>query len=141
MHDILKLIHVLAFSVGFGGGVAGAIVGIRSAKAEPSLRPILGGIQMILGRIGFICIILLWITGLWMFFRDYHGDAADLGLPFAIKILAVIVATIGSLGAQYVGIRFRRAGSPPPMDLMKRIGQTVVLAVLISIIFAVITFG
>lgn len=99
MHDILKLIHVLAFSAGFGGSIAGAVVGIRSAKADASLRPAFGGIQVILGRIGFACIVLLWITGLWMFFRAYHGDAADLGLPFAIKMLAVIVATIGSLSA------------------------------------------
>lgn len=141
MHDILKLIHVLAFSAGFGGSIAGAVVGIRAGRADAALRPTLGGIQATLGRIGFASIILLWITGLWMFFRDYHGDAAALGLSFAIKMLAVIVATIASFGAQYLGIRFRGRGLPPPMPLMKRIGQTTLLAVLIAIIFAVYTFN
>lgn len=140
MHDILKLIHVLSFSVGFGGSVATAVVGIRAARADPSARPAFAGVQMILGRIGFVCIILLWITGLWMFYGRYHGDAADLGLPFALKILAVIVATIASFSAQYIGIRFRKQGLPPPMPLMKRIGQTIIVAVFIAIVFAVYTF-
>lgn len=141
MHDILKLIHVLSFSVVFGGSIAAAIMGIRSTRTDPAARTAFAGVQVILGRIGLAAIVLLWISGLWMFYADYDGDAARLGVPFAIKILAVIVATVASLAAQYLGMRARRLGVPPPVDLMKRIGQTTLAALLVAIVFAVYTFG
>lgn len=135
----LKIIHFLSLSVGIGGGVANSIIGARAARVEPSVRPVLGAVSGLIGKISFGALVLLWLTGIAMVFVAY-GGWADLGAAFWVKIVFVAALTALSITLNMLVMRAERTRTPPPAARMKRLGQLAGLCSIIIVISAVIAF-
>ena len=137
--EFLKIIHFLALAVGFGGGVANLVAMSVLFKTDPPQRAPIGMITKRVGQILFLCVILLWITGIGLVHGIYGGFSA---LPdlFWWKFLFVCLATLASLSAQIVGIRAAKAGTPPNAKLMVKIGVTASLSAIAAIVLAVLAF-
>ena len=140
MIAVVKIIHFLSFSVGIGGGVASALIGMRMRAAGADVLPTLQSLQKNLGRLSFAAIILLWITGTYMVFAIF-GGFENLPSSFWIKILFVAILTAAALGLQVTAFRAAKSGAMPTPSVMATLGMTVNLAALLALIFAVYTFG
>ena len=106
--------------------------------AEPAGLPPLGAVQGRVGRVSFVALILLWITGGWM--MSNAGGAAAMPLIFWAKLAAVVVLTVVVLMLQWHGIRAARAKQPPPAATMARLGQIAGICAVLAVILAVVAF-
>jgi len=130
MLETLKIIHFLALAVGLGGGVANAIVGAKITSQAP---PLGGPVQRLLGRLSFVALIVLWLTGLWMAFGTTGLDGS---VWFWIKIIVVLAMTTAAVAAQVAQMR----GTATP-DLMKKLGMGITAGAALAVVFAVLAFS
>lgn len=137
MLEILKIIHFLSLAVGIGLGVASMVLGARAAAAQGPAIGALRGTQGILGRISFAAIILLWITGIWLWLGYQSGATSTL---FWLKIALVVVLTGLSLNLNLKGLRAARGGPPMNPAHAKRVGQTASLVSVLIVCVAVVNF-
>lgn len=131
----LKLIHILAFCVAVGGGVASMILGIRAGKADDAGRAVLRGGMKAIGTGAFIAIILLWVTGLWLWGGKFGFDA-KLGGLFHAKLLAVVGIT------GFVGFSFAapRMGKVVPPKVARIVGASTLTLAIVAIVLALLVF-
>jgi len=127
----LKIVHYLSLAVGLGGGIANAIVGAKVTGHDPALG---SPAQKLIGRLSFVALILLWVTGIWMSGQLYA--LSDYGPWFWLKMLAVLALTAAAVTAQ--GSQYRGTATP---DRMKRLGLVMTLAATLAVVFAVLAFG
>lgn len=139
MFAITKIIHLLSLVLGLGLGIAGLFITVRMPQLDPALRPVLGRMLIINGRISFVCLILLWITGIGLFHAHYAG--AGLSTAFALKLAAVAVMTLAAIAAQVLAFKAVRAQQPPPAHLMGPLGKVVVGSGILAVILAVLAFS
>lgn len=127
----LKIIHLLSLAVGLGGGVANALVGARvTAKAPEIGLPV----QRLIGRLSFLALVLLWITGVWMVL---DGRAlGELGPWFWIKMIVVLALTAAAVTAQTAQLR----GTATPAR-MRALGTGITGASALAVVFAVLAFS
>ena len=127
----LKILHFLALAIGLGGGVASAIVGAKITANNPATG---APVQKLLGRMAFAALIVLWITGIWLYRTLYPGAVPS---PwFWIKMAAVLVLTAAALAAQYTAFN----PGPDTPARMKRLGMITTGAAALSVIFAGLAF-
>jgi hypothetical protein len=138
MGSVLIILHMLSFAVAIGGGVANMIAAIQLKSAPPEALPHLGTVQKRVGRLSFLALILLWLTGGWM--MDLAGGAATMPIVFWVKIAVVVVLTAASLLLQWHVFRAARAGGPPPAATMARLGQIAGLCAVLALVLAVVAF-
>lgn len=140
METLLMTIHFLSLAVGIGGGVATAIAGAQSANEEPSSAMALAKLQSRVGNVGYVALILLWVTGIWMVFAKY-GGFGELTASFNLKMLGVLGLTGALTGIQITKRRAIAAGKAPDPARMKMMGQIALLSAVFTVIMAVVTFG
>ncbi|MDW4550411.1 hypothetical protein R5H32_13700 [Defluviimonas sp. D31] len=133
MIAILKIVHLLALSVGLGGGVATLIVRWTAAKADPALG---GRIALRISRAGFLAVLVLWATGIALATRA-EADGLTLGLFFWLKIAAAVVLTGAMLTLQ---VRALRPG-PEVAALARLLSPLMLGASTLAVVFAVLAFG
>jgi len=131
----LKLIHILAFCVAVGGGVASMVLGIRAAKADDAGRLVLRGGMKAIGTGSFYAIIVLWITGLWLW-AGVYGFGAPLGGLFHAKLAAVVGIT-ALVGFNFVAPRMGKAVAPKTARV---IGVSTLSLAIIAIALALMVF-
>ncbi len=135
---ILKITHFMALGVGIGIGVANMIIGMRAAAAEGAVMGALRAAQGALGRAGFLAIVLLWITGLWMW-QVY--DHATMDPVFLAKIGFVIILTGLSIDLNIKGARAAKGGPKMNPAYGKRAGMVMGLMSFLAVTTAVMVFG
>lgn len=133
----LKTIHFMSLAAGIGIGISSMILGIRAARSEGAAIGALRSAQGVLGRVALGAIILLWITGIWMW-QAYHGGATS--LSFTAKIVFVVVLTALSSTMTVKGIIFARGGRPIDPIFAKRMGMAMGLMGILAVTTAVIAF-
>ncbi len=141
MLALLKIIHFMALGTGVGLGVANMVIGPRAAAAgaagNPAIMAALRTVQGSLGRIGLGAIILLWITGLWMWLGY---DNATLAPVFLAKIGFAVILTGISLDLNLKGTRAAKGGPKPDPAYVKRAGMVMGLMSFLAVTAAVIVF-
>lgn len=139
METVLLVIHFLALAVGIGGGAASAVAAGIAKSSEPAGAMAIGKVQSKVGDVGFVALIVLWLTGIWMVFSVYGGFS---GVPdgFSTKMIGVVGLTIAVAGMQVVKRRAMAAGSPPSANTMEWLGRLALVSAIFTITFAVLTF-
>lgn len=127
----LKILHYLGFSVGVGSSVSAIIVSLM-LKSEPAIA---GPVLKRLGRVSFSGLIVLWITGLWLYSSLYSGG---LGPYFTAKMIAVAGLTCAALLLQYFILKGPTSASP---STRLRVSLLANAFSVLAIIFALLTFG
>ncbi|MCP5085768.1 MAG: hypothetical protein GY952_03040 [Rhodobacteraceae bacterium] len=139
MYEILKAIHFLSFSIGIGGGVANALLGAKLAQAEPETAVKFAPVARLVGRLSFLGLILLWLTGGAMLSLAYDGWT---GLPvmFWIKIGCVVVLTVAATLAQLMVLGAQVRKRPPNPARMAKLGMVITGSAVLAVVFAVLAF-
>ncbi|MEM1130212.1 MAG: hypothetical protein AAGH83_06790 [Pseudomonadota bacterium] len=132
---IAKWLHLLAFGAAFGGGTAALILGYyatRHGEAATVLRPAVAPVTFAV-RTG---IVLLWLTGLWMWIAGY-GAAIDLGWAWWLKLAAVLALTHLAFWS-YRRAKTGRALSP---DRARLVGFASLTLAAFAVLMALVVFG
>ncbi|MCP5072406.1 MAG: hypothetical protein GY947_03820 [Rhodobacteraceae bacterium] len=139
MLDLLKTIHFLSFSMGIGGGIANAILGAKLAQAEPEFSAKFAPVARVVGRLSFLGLILLWLTGGAMLSLAYDGWT---GLPvmFWIKIGFVVVLTFAATLAQVLVLGAQVRKRAPNPAHMAKLGMAITGSAVLAVVFAVLAF-
>jgi len=135
----LKIIHFLALAVGIGGGVANAVIGARTRKADPAARPVLSGIQATIGKLSLASLILLWVSGVALTYLHYSGWA-NLPSSFWLKIIFVVILTGLSVRLNMLSAKARRTQQPPPARSLALLGQMATASSVLIVVFAALAF-
>jgi hypothetical protein len=136
---LVKIIHFLSFSIGIGGGVANMLIGIKTRGAPAEAIPLLRGLQKAVGRLAFVMIVLLWLTGIYMIYA--RGGPDGFGAVFWLKILAVVVLTVASGAANYFSMTAARRDPAKLGPLMAKIGMTATGSAILALILAIAAFN
>lgn len=109
MIALLSFVHIFCVALGVGGGFANLLLALwlrdKPADVKMALAPFMGR----LARIGFFCLIGLWITGTGLGHAIY-GGFTTMPAAFWAKITLVTALTVLSGGAQLVALGLLPAG-------------------------------
>ena len=139
MIEFLKIVHFLSLAVGIGGGVANGVIGAKAARAAAEVRPVLGGISGLIGRLSGAALILLWLSGIALVYLATNGWST-LAAAFWVKLAFVVVLSAISLYLNLLVMRAQKTRTPPPAATMKRLGQIGGMCSVFIVISAVIAF-
>jgi multisubunit Na+/H+ antiporter MnhC subunit len=137
MFALMKTLHLFGLMLGAGGGMGSMMVAIQAKRAGGPPAPALLSLRKNFAMAALIGVLLLWVTGLWLWLVDYDG--AMLGTVFALKILAAALI-LAILIAARIAMARTPAGSPPPAWL-QRVGPLSGLLAYVAVALAVIVFG
>ena len=140
MDHVLLTVHFLAMAVGIGGGVASGILAEVATRAEPAGKMSIGKAASIIGDFGFISVLVMWLSGVWMVLAIFDGFA-DMPNSFNLKLLSAVALTAAVTAMQVVKRKAKAAGQPPDPARMKMIGQIAMLSAVFTVAVAVITFA
>ena len=140
MYVTLKVIHFLALLLGGAGTIAPAAAArvmrrLGTSKPPPELAMTL----RLIGIGSLIAIVLLWITGLGMFLSRFGG--VDLGVAFIVKLIVATLIFIISVWLNLMAARAARTGTPPSPDLVRQLGLSARILLIVAVIAAVVTFN
>jgi uncharacterized membrane protein len=129
---LAKFLHIFGLMLGSAAAFGNFAVARQvrlSAGAPPkellALRPLFA-------RTALAAIVLLWLTGLWLYLDAYRGVA--LGWAFHVKLGAAVLL-LAAIGVVNVIARRTAAGAPPPAWLPQLHMATRILLVLAVYVF------
>jgi hypothetical protein len=126
---ILLFLHFSGLMLGAASGF-GAMVVARQARSEPS--PQLAALRPKFLRLGLAGILLLWLSGLLLWFFRY--DFVDLGPAFHTKLTLAGLLLIAIVGLNAI----MRRGTPPPWT--RALGMATPFLTLAAMALAVYVF-
>lgn len=134
---LMKMLHLFGLMLGAGGGMGSMFLAMQARRLDGPPPPALAALRRRFGMAGFIGILLLWVTGLWMWLSVYDG--ALLGPAFVLKlVVAAFILGVGIFG--FVAMQRATPGSPPPA-LLRRLGPLSGVAAYLAVALAVLVFG
>lgn len=134
MTMILLFLHFSGLMLGAASGF-GAMVLARQARAEPS--PQLAALRPKFVRLGLAGILLLWLSGLLLWFLRY--DLVDLGPAFHTKLTIAALLLIAIVVLHTVARRFVKQGKAPP-SWARAVGMATPFLTLAAVALAVYIF-
>jgi len=139
MEVILKLLHYLSIFAAGGIGVGGAVIQSIYTKANKIPEPHLGKSFRVLGIIGLISIITLWISGLALVNLIY--GSFSIHWAFHMKLFgALIVLAASAFGNFHLYTSANNQTAPNPV-LMKRIASIGRIGLIVALLGAAIAFN
>ncbi len=97
----LKFVHFFAIALGVGGGFAGLLLGIWARDKPDAFKATLGVMQGNLARLGFVSILLLWLSGAGLMYILY-GGFGGIWLMLWVKLLLVTALTLLAGGVHLI---------------------------------------
>jgi len=134
---IVKFLHIFGLMLGSAAAFGNFAVArqIRLSTGSPPKE--LLALRPLMARTALVAIVLLWLTGLWLYLDVYAG--APLGWAFHAK-LGVATLLLAAIVVVNVIARRAAAGTPPPAWLPQLHIATRVLLVL-AVALAVFVFN
>ena len=132
----VKFLHLLALMMGAAASIANLVLSVRSEKAGEN-APALLALRPIFSQIGLAAVLLIWITGVWLY--AVRWDSAALGAMFTLKLIAAALLLLAILVINIAGARAARTGTPMPMAIQK-LGPATFVLTLIAVATAVWVF-
>lgn len=113
---VLKFFHILGLMLGTAAGFGSMFVARQTRRAaQPS--PDILALRPILPKLGLAGIVLLWLTGLGLWFFRY--DLTDLGPAYSTKILVSLILLAVIVTTNLVNRHAAKTGAPLPAWLPK----------------------
>jgi hypothetical protein len=138
MIELAKFLHFVGLMLGGGAGFASMVVArhMRANSGQPT--PQLAALRPALARVALGGVLLLWVSGLWMFFSAWRG--AQLGPAFHAKMAVATLLVLVVAAINVVGMRARARGVPPPVWL-PMLGMATPVLALVAVALAIAVFG
>ena len=138
MKIILLIAHLIAIATGTGMSIANYI-NIRIAAGEKGdRREALAFLRYILGRVGDVVLLAIWITGIGLFYSLPPQDEPNSW--FMVKIAFVVLLTICHGLARMTAGKMMRTGDQSLYPRMELLVSGVWMSALAAIILAVLAF-
>ena len=138
MTIILLIAHLIAIATGTGMSIANYI-NIRIAAGETGdRREALAFLRYVLGRMGDVVLLAIWITGIGLFFSAPPDGPPSIW--FMMKIVFVLMFTLYHGLARMTGGRIRRTGDQSLYTRLELFAAGVWMSALGAIILAVLAF-
>jgi len=134
---IIKFLHIFGLMLGAAAAFGNFAVA-RQVKLTAGAPPKeLLALRPFFARTALVAILLLWLTGLWLYFDAYSGTT--LGLAFHFK-LASATLLLAAIIAVNIAVNRMAAGGPAPSWLPQLHVATRILLV-IAVALAVFVFN
>ena len=130
---LLKTLHYLAILFAGGVLVGGGLNQAVFARANQVLDINVSRVLKLLGHLGLVGLIILWITGILLSSIIYGGFAIN--TAFTIKILAAAILLIISFVVNIHVYNSSKKNQPPNKSIMKMAtmsGRSLILIVLVA---------
>ena len=114
---IIKFLHYLAIVFSGGALVGGGLINSVFTKANQVPDMNVGKVLKLLGYIGLISLIILWLTGMLLANIIYGGF--DINSAFNVKILAAALLLIISFGVNIHIYNSSKKKLPPNKKIIK----------------------
>lgn len=136
---ILKIIHMFGLYVGGAAGIGNGLLMAKVMKSDQPPPPYVGQVMGMIGKMGFVAIVLLWITGIGMMMLN--GGIASVGLTFWVKLVGATLVLAAASMMTLIGIKAEKAGTPPDLKKIKSISRLAHVGLPLAVFFAVIAFA
>ena len=138
MLGFILFLHLVGLMLGAAGGFGGAFVMIRARSAPPDEAVTLRGLGWPLAMMAGSGLVVLWATGILMFF--FNGPSV-LSALFLWKLFFVVVATVlnGLMHKTYADMR--RTGNAALAQRLMIFGPASSISVLLAVLLAVYAFS
>ena len=138
MKIILLIAHLISIATLTGMSIANYI-NIRIAAGEKGdRREALGFLRYVLGRMGDVVLLAIWITGIGLFYSVPPDGPPNSW--FMVKLAFVLLLTLCHGLARMTAGRMRRSGDQSLYPRMELFASGVWMSALGAIIFAVLAF-
>lgn len=136
---LLKIIHMFCIFVGGAAGIGNGLLLTKTLKSGQPPAPVVAQVMGLIGKMGFVAIVLLWLSGLGMIALT---DAwATLGWAFWVKLLGATLVLVAASIMTAMGVRAEKTGVPPDLKTIKAVSKLAHVGLPLAIIFAVIAFS
>jgi len=139
LNDVLLILHLIGLALGFSASFANIVVASLMASAAPAEQPVLARVPPKMARVADVGLVLLWITGLAMLLTKWDGGAG-LPWPFHAKLTAVVLMTLVVGYAHALQAKVKRGNTAAAANLPAA-GKVILGLAILSVVFAVMTFG
>lgn len=127
MMALVKFLHFVGLMAGAAAGIANMMIAVQAMRSKGD-KSDLFALRRRLSNMGLGAILLLWITGVWLYASKWQFAA--LGPAFIIKIIAATLLLAAVFTLNIAGTISMRTGNPPPGFIMKLAPWTLVLVFL-----------
>jgi uncharacterized membrane protein len=138
VNAVILALHLIAFAMGIGMTFSNLVNASLSLGNPAEFQKGLGLHRRMIGRIGDVVILSIWVTGglaLWL--RGHEG----LGTAFVFKIAFVILLTIAHIRGRTLGERMRRESHLNHVKDQRNLMFAGWVLAVAALICAVITFA
>ena len=140
MTIFLKFAHLLALALGVGMGIANILLIRHAGRLPAEQRGAIPPLQILFGRIGFVAVIFLWLTGMALWFLMFDGNW-QLGVWFHAKLAIAFVLTILAGAVQVEIWRAQRTARAPSAALIKPLAIAIPALAVLAVGAAVLSFA
>lgn len=139
MFEVLKSVHLLCLLLAGAASLGNGLILSRVLSSGARPDPLLTGVMESLGKVGFVGIVVLWLTGVPLAIMT--GAFAVAGWAFWAKLVAatVILGLVPFMGILRVQMAAGRRPQNP--KLMRGLLAVVRLMTVLAIILAVLAFN
>lgn len=139
INQVLLILHFLGLAFGLSASIANVlVVGRLIAAATPGDRAVLVRVPPMMGHIGGVGLILLWVSGVALVFTRWGGFGSLPGI-FHAKVTAVVVLT-GLLGVTHALQKRARLGDASAPAALANVGRVMLVLGVAIVVLAVLTF-
>jgi hypothetical protein len=133
---LIKFLHFFGLMLGAAAAIGNFAVArqVKLSRGAPPAQ--LLALRPFFARTALVAIILLWLTGLWLYFDAYSGVALGLAFHFKLGCAVLLLAAIVTVN---VIVQRSAAGKPPPAWLPQLHAAARIL-LLLAVAFAVYVF-
>jgi hypothetical protein len=133
---LIKFLHIFGLMLGSAAAVGSFAVARQAGRSTPPPKELLA-LRPFFARTALVAIILLWLTGIWLYLDAYRG--LPLGLAFHFKLAAAALLLAATIAVNVIARR-TAGGAPPPSWLPQLHVATRILLVL-AVALAVYVFN
>ena len=112
MLTLVKFLHLFALMLGAAASFGGLIVALHAKRAGTPPPPALLAMRPFMAKLALGAIVLIWLTGLWLFFGWNPGAA--LSVIFHLKLLAAAALFLGIVVVNRQLAKAETSSTPPP---------------------------
>lgn len=139
INQVLLVVHFLGLALGLSASIANSlVVGRLMAAASPADRAVLARVPPMMGHIGGMGLILLWLSGIALVFTRWGGFGALPGI-FHAKVTGVVLLT-GLVGFTHALQKRARLGDTSAPATLATVGKVMLLLGVAIVVLAVLTF-
>jgi hypothetical protein len=136
---LLKIIHMFSLYVGGAAGIGNGLLLSKTLKSGQPPSPVVAQVMGLIGKMGFVAIILLWLSGIGMI--TLNNAWSTLGWAFWVKLVGASLVLVAASSMTVIAVKAEKAGVPPNPWLIKKFSYLAHVGLPVAVIFAVIAFA